>query len=50
MFGTIGPEVDDGVVLSGHTDVVPVAGQNWSADPFTTLHRDGTLMGAVAAT
>ena len=45
VFGTIGPDVDGGVVLSGHTDVVPVAGQNWSADPFTALHRDGRIYG-----
>ena len=33
IFATIGPEIDGGVVLNGHTDVVPVAGQNWSSDP-----------------
>jgi acetylornithine deacetylase len=35
LFATIGPVVDGGVVLSGHTDVVPVEGQTWSSDPFT---------------
>lgn len=40
IFVTIGPMVDGGVVLSGHTDVVPVAGQNWTSDPFV-LRRDG---------
>jgi acetylornithine deacetylase len=40
LFATIGPPVDGGVVLSGHTDVVPVAGQSWTADPFT-LRREG---------
>ncbi|NQW28460.1 MAG: acetylornithine deacetylase [Flammeovirgaceae bacterium] len=30
----IGPAVDGGIILSGHTDVVPVAGQNWNTDPF----------------
>jgi acetylornithine deacetylase len=40
IFATIGPMVDGGVVLSGHTDVVPVAGQTWTSDPFT-LRRDG---------
>ena len=40
LLATIGPMVDGGIVLSGHTDVVPVAGQNWSSDPFR-LRRDG---------
>jgi acetylornithine deacetylase len=40
IFATIGPMTAGGVVLSGHTDVVPVAGQDWSSDPFT-LRRDG---------
>lgn len=31
----IGPAVDGGVILSGHTDVVPVKGQPWTTDPFT---------------
>ncbi|MFO1151258.1 MAG: acetylornithine deacetylase [Alsobacter sp.] len=35
LFATLGPAVDGGVVLSGHTDVVPVAGQSWTSDPFT---------------
>tara|TARA_Y100001934_G_scaffold214434_1_gene254018 strand:- start:7481 stop:8653 length:1173 start_codon:yes stop_codon:yes gene_type:complete len=34
VFGTLGPDVDGGVVLSGHTDVVPVEGQAWDTDPF----------------
>ena len=40
LFASIGPEGDGGVVLSGHTDVVPVKGQTWSSDPFA-LRRDG---------
>ncbi|MGO3681478.1 M20/M25/M40 family metallo-hydrolase [Brevibacterium aurantiacum] len=32
-----------GIVLSGHTDVVPVDGQDWSSDPFTPQVRDGKL-------
>ena len=40
VFATIGPQVDGGVVLNGHTDVVPVEGQDWTSDPFT-LRRDG---------
>ena len=34
LLATIGPRVDGGVVLSGHTDVVPVEGQPWTSDPF----------------
>ncbi len=34
LFATIGPKIDGGVLLSGHTDVVPVAGQTWTSDPF----------------
>jgi acetylornithine deacetylase len=43
LFITIGPNIDGGVVLSGHTDVVPVAGQNWSGDPFA-LRREGSRL------
>jgi len=39
LFATIGPMVNDGIVLSGHTDVVPVEGQEWTSDPFQ-LRRD----------
>ncbi|KRE18103.1 acetylornithine deacetylase [Bosea sp. Root381] len=45
LYATIGPKVDGGVVLSGHTDVVPVAGQEWSSDPWTLTERDGKLYG-----
>ena len=45
LFATIGPNVPGGVVLSGHTDVVPVEGQAWSTDPFTLVERDGRLYG-----
>ena len=45
LFATIGPDVPGGVVLSGHTDVVPVAGQPWTTDPFTMVERDGRLYG-----
>jgi len=34
LFATLGPDGDGGYVLSGHTDVVPVDGQDWSSDPF----------------
>ncbi|MCI4679352.1 acetylornithine deacetylase [Rhodoblastus acidophilus] len=40
LFATFGPATDGGVVLSGHTDVVPVAGQKWTSPPFV-LRRDG---------
>jgi acetylornithine deacetylase len=34
LFATIGPPDVTGILLSGHTDVVPVEGQSWSSDPF----------------
>jgi acetylornithine deacetylase len=43
IFTTVGPLNDGGIVLSGHTDVVPVAGQSWTSDPFT-VRRDGTRL------
>lgn len=45
LYAHVGPEVDGGVVLSGHTDVVPVDGQDWSCDPFAITERDGKLYG-----
>ena len=45
LYAVIGPEAPGGVVLSGHTDVVPVDGQPWSSDPFTLTERDGRLYG-----
>ncbi len=45
VFATIGPEVDGGVVLNGHTDVVPVEGQNWTADPFALTRKGDRLHG-----
>ncbi len=45
LFANAGPEVEGGIVLSGHTDVVPVDGQRWSSDPFTVTERDGKLFG-----
>ena len=42
----IGPAVDGGVILSGHTDVVPVEGQEWTSDPFVLTDKgDGKLYG-----
>jgi acetylornithine deacetylase len=43
LFITIGSQTDGGVLLSGHTDVVPVAGQSWTGDPFT-LRREGSRL------
>lgn len=45
LFATIGPDRAGGVVLSGHTDVVPVAGQPWESDPFTLSRRGDKLYG-----
>jgi acetylornithine deacetylase len=45
LFATIGPDGDGGFVLSGHTDVVPVDGQDWSSDPFKPEVRGGRLYG-----
>jgi acetylornithine deacetylase len=45
LFATIGPADRGGVILSGHTDVVPVAGQAWDSDPFRLDCRDGRFYG-----
>jgi acetylornithine deacetylase len=45
LYAHVGPMVDGGVVLSGHTDVVPVDGQAWDTDPFTVTERNGRLYG-----
>jgi len=45
LFATLGPDESGGLVLSGHCDVVPVDGQNWSSDPFEMVERDGRLYG-----
>jgi acetylornithine deacetylase len=45
LWATIGPDGAGGVVLSGHTDVVPVDGQPWDSDPFKVIERDGRLYG-----
>jgi len=49
LFATFGPDGDGGIVLSGHTDVVPVDGQDWSSDPFDAAIRDGKLFGRGAS-
>lgn len=45
VFATLGPIADGGIVLSGHTDVVPVTGQAWSGDPFTLRVAEGRAYG-----
>lgn len=45
LYATVGPSVEGGIVLSGHTDVVPVAGQAWDTDPFTVSEKNGRLYG-----
>jgi acetylornithine deacetylase len=45
LLASIGPEVPGGIVLSGHSDVVPVTGQSWSSDPFAMLQRGDRLYG-----
>ena len=45
LFATIGPKDRGGVILSGHTDVVPVDGQPWDTDPWSVVERDGRLYG-----
>ena len=45
LLASVGPETAGGVVLSGHTDVVPTLGQPWSSDPFTLTRRGERLFG-----
>jgi acetylornithine deacetylase len=45
LFAHVGPWVEGAVVLSGHSDVVPVDGQDWASDPWTVTERDGRLYG-----
>jgi acetylornithine deacetylase len=45
LWATIGPPVDGGVVLSGHSDVVPVEGQTWTSEPFAMALREGRAFG-----
>jgi acetylornithine deacetylase len=49
LWATIGPESAAGIVLSGHTDVVPVEGQAWTSDPFKLTTRDDKLYGRGSA-
>lgn len=45
LYASIGPDVAGGVVLSGHTDVVPVDDQPWTSDPWVLSERGGKLYG-----
>jgi acetylornithine deacetylase len=45
LYAHAGPMIPGGIVLSGHTDVVPVDGQNWTTDPFTVVEKHGRLYG-----
>ncbi len=45
LFATLGPAGAGGIALSGHTDTVPVDGQDWSSDPFALMEKDGRLYG-----
>lgn len=45
LFATLGPDAPGGIVLSGHSDVVPVTDQLWTSDPFHMWERDGRLYG-----
>ena len=45
VFATIGPQIDGGVVLNGHTDVVSVEGQEWSSEPFTLTRKGDQFFG-----
>lgn len=45
LLASVGPAVEGGVILSGHTDVVPVDGQPWTSDPWTLTERAGRLYG-----
>jgi len=49
LLGSLGPAREGGIVLSGHTDVVPVDDQEWTGDPFSLQERDGRLYGRGAA-
>lgn len=45
LYATVGPTDRAGVMLSGHTDVVPVDGQDWASNPFSVVEKDGKLFG-----
>jgi acetylornithine deacetylase len=45
LFAHVGPEQDGAIVLSGHTDVVPIDGQPWDTDPWTVTEKEGKYYG-----
>jgi acetylornithine deacetylase len=45
LLARIGPETPGGIALAGHTDVVPASGQDWQADPFDLVEREGRFVG-----
>ncbi|WP_284125529.1 acetylornithine deacetylase [Parerythrobacter aestuarii] len=45
LYATVGPVVSGGIVLSGHSDVVPVDGQPWTSDPWSVTERENKLVG-----
>src|SRR5262245_44859890 len=45
LYATLGPKDRPGIALSGHTDVVPIDGQEWSTDPWKVEQKDGKLYG-----
>lgn len=49
LYATVGPQDAPGVMLSGHTDVVPVDGQEWTCDPFKMTEKNGRIFGRGAA-
>jgi acetylornithine deacetylase len=49
LYATLGPDDRPGIMLSGHTDVVPVEGQDWSSDPFRLTERDEKFFGRGSA-
>ena len=49
LIATLGGSGEGGVILSGHTDVVPVEGQAWTTEPFVPVEKDGRLYGRGAA-
>jgi acetylornithine deacetylase len=49
LFATLGDSKKPGLILSGHTDVVPVDGQDWDTEPFVATERDGKLFGRGSA-
>src|SRR4051812_12086601 len=49
LFASVGPSGVPGIMLSGHTDVVPVKGQPWTMQPFEATERDGRIYGRGSA-